>query len=234
MCVNNAWKVSSVPHLNSTLLFIRSVFHFLSAAACLLRPNVVFPEYKWGKLYNKPGFYFNTWSVIMNNIWGGKELLALHHSPAHILMSCSASVSPPSLMLMYSWMLMTLMFLCVSCRTNTQRKWGRTRSWRRKPAGRGKEKREKKGGRLGVFWVGNIKKKQKKEMKTVQEKKKNSKATRTKRRKDQFSYLMLRCSDPEEAVRRLADSRCWNSKRNLCFLKESGRRGGNKTNYYKC
>lgn len=43
-------------------------------------------------------------------------------------------------------------------------------------------------------------------MKTVQEKKKNSKATRTKRRKDQFSYLMLRCSDPEEAVRRLADS----------------------------
>lgn len=114
----------------------------------------------------------------MNIKWGGKEFFALptpNHSPVQICRSsrCLVLLASPSLMLIYSWMLMTLMLLCLCvCLA------GQTR--RRSEEEQGDEggslpvderrRRRARKSRTRVFWVG----KKKKGMKQCREEKKNN------------------------------------------------------------
>lgn len=131
-------------------------------------------------------------------------------------MKCCRALSSPSLRLIYSQILIALMSLCLSVRTNMRKKWGRTRRWRRRPAGRWlklgrreeneKESKRREGGRKraglkGFFELRNTKQ--------CRKGTKNSKATLNKSMLYQFWTSCTKFSQLYW---------CWNSKRNLALF----------------
>lgn len=132
-------------------------------------------------------------------------------------------------MLIYSWMLIAPMSLCLSGRTNTRKKWERTRRWRRKPAGRWVEpgqKRERAG--LGGFFFCWFFFSWGKQSSAVKE--------RNKKRTQKQPRTNLCCTDSEQAVQSLAS--CIDveiPKRKSCSFFYKGKwvgggAGGEKTN----
>lgn len=144
-----------------------------------------------------------------------------------LFMKCCRALSSPSLMLMYSQILIALMSLCLSVRTNMRKKWGRTRRWRRKPVGRWlklgrrrkweKERGRKRKSRTERFF-------ELRKTKQCRKGAKNSKATLNKSMLYQFWTSCTKFSPLYW---------CWNSKRNRALFIYGGKWVGGWGRWWK-